>query len=362
MSVFIIAEAGVNHNGSIEMAKQLVDAAQESGVDAIKFQSFQAQQLVVEEAPKAAYQKAQTGNEESQLQMLEKLQLSFNQQQELFDYCQQKKIHFLSSPFDLASAEFLIHQLGLTTIKLGSGELTNAELLYCIGKNQCDLILSTGMSDLEEIRQTLSVLAFAYLQPDGLLPNQKHFRQVIQSPQAQQVLIQKVKLLHCTTEYPCPYHEVNLNNIRTIREQFNLPTGFSDHTQGIHVSLAAVAMGATIIEKHFTLDRQLPGPDHRASIMPNELKQLVNQTREIESALGSAEKKVTTVEQQNRPIVRKGLYAQKTIVKGELFSPENLSVKRPETDLSAQYYWDLVGQPAKANYHPNEPIDKDNLD
>jgi len=356
--VFIIAEAGVNHNGSLSLAKQMVDRAVESGVDAIKFQSFKTEQLVIDSAPKANYQLNNTGINESQFQMLKKLELSQNKQQQLYNYCLEKNISFLSSPFDMESCHFLIETLGLKTIKLGSGELTNTQMLYYIGSTGVDIILSTGMSDIEEIEYALAVLSFAYTNNGTTKPSSEQFKKSYSSTAGSLALKQHVSLLHCTTEYPCPVQEVNLNVINALSTRFSLPIGYSDHTQDYHISIAAVALGSKIIEKHFTLDQTMSGPDHKSSIEAKELTHMVTQIRDIEKALGSPIKQMTQSEKQNRSIVRKGLYANGKINKGDILSKSNIIIKRPEAKLSAQYYWDILGTMANNNYQTDEPIDE----
>jgi len=357
-NVFIIAEAGVNHNGNIKIAKNMVDAAVDAGVDAIKFQSFKAEDLVINQAPKANYQLHNTLENETQYQMLKKLELSHDEQQQLYAYCQNKGIQFLSSPFDLKSCRFLIKTLGLKTLKLGSGELSNAQLLYYIASMNCNIILSTGMSNLHDIEQALGVLAFAYTNPKENNPNSKRFKAALDSANGIKALKQHISLLHCTTEYPCPFEDVNLDSINSLAKHFSLPIGYSDHTQGYHISLAAVAMGARIIEKHFTLDQNMAGPDHQSSIEPNELKLMVKQIRDIEVAKGNSVKQICSSELKNRSIARKGIYANGNISKGDILTTDNIAVKRPESKLSAQFYWEIIGKKANKNYHHEEPIDE----
>lgn len=353
--VYIIAEAGVNHNGSLERACQMVDVAVKAGADAIKFQSFKADKLVIPMAQKAEYQRRNQADGKTQLQMLKALELSEAQQQQLFNYCQQQHIHFLSSPFDPQSCAFLIKQLALKTIKLGSGELTNAQLLIQLSQAHINVILSTGMSTLEEIRQALSILAYGYTHP-AIPRSSAEFLTAWQSQKGQAQLRQHVTLMHCTTEYPCPVNEVNLSAIKTIQTEFSLPCGYSDHTQGIHISIAAAALGAPVIEKHFTLDRALPGPDHRASIEPDELYHLVKQIRDIEQSMGDAIKQVTLTESRNKAIARKGVYAANTIKKGQLLTEQNLVLKRPVCQHQAFEYWDLINTLASKDYTADDAI------
>lgn len=353
--VYIIAEAGVNHNGSLKTAFELVDAAVHAGADAIKFQSFKASKLVTESALKADYQNKNQDDGKTQFEMLKALELSESEQKQLFAYCQKLPIDFLSSPFDPQSCAFLIDQLGLKTIKLGSGELTNAQILIQIAQADVNLILSTGMSTLEEIQQALSILAYGYTNKNE--PSSSNdFLTTLQSPQAQKKLHQHVTLMHCTTEYPCPVDEVNLSAMNAIHNKFSLACGYSDHTEGIHISIAAAALGAPVIEKHFTLDQSLPGPDHKASIEPEALNRLVRQIRDIQSALGSKNKQVTQSELKNRSIARKGIYATQTIKKGDILNSDNILLKRPVCQKQGFDYWDIIGSYATKDYLPDEAI------
>jgi len=354
-SVYIIAEAGVNHNGSLQSAIELVDAALDTGADAIKFQSFKADKLVTARAKKAAYQNNNQNDGKTQLEMLQALELSETAQQTLFDYCQQQSIDFLSSPFDQDSFLFLLQQLGLKKFKIGSGEITNAQLLYQLGQADVDVILSTGMSTMAEIHHALSVLAYGYSNktPPACSAD---YSAALDSAQGKLLLAKHVTLMHCTTEYPCPVEEVNLAAIKTISDTFTLPCGYSDHTSGIHISLAAAALGATIIEKHFTLDKQQPGPDHKASIEPSELKTLVNNIRDIERAMGDGIKQVTVSEAHNKNIVRKGIYASCSIKKGERLTQDNVILKRPICQHQGVKFWDIIGTFASKDYLADEAI------
>ena len=306
--VYIIAEAGVNHNGSIEMAKQLIDVAVEAGADAVKFQTFKAEKIVSRYAPKAEYQKKTTIETESQLEMLKKLELNEQSHRILIDHCQSRKIQFLSTPFDFYSIDLLTNTFDLPCLKIGSGEIANGPFLLKAAESGKPIILSTGMSTLGEIEEALSVLAFGYTS-SGKNASMKSFRDVFQTEKAQRALREKVKILHCTSEYPASFKEVNLAVMETLRLSFGLLVGLSDHTPGIAVSIAAVALGASIIEKHFTLDKNLPGPDHKASLEPYELKEMVKSIRQVEASLGSSMKLPTQSESKNRDIVRKSLVA-----------------------------------------------------
>jgi len=354
--VYIIAEAGVNHNGDIERALALVDAAAAAGADAVKFQTFNPAALVTGSARQADYQIRNEGDSGSQLAMLQRLVLKPGDHRVLMDRCAARGIDFLSSPFDPASADFLIHELRLPCIKLGSGELTNGPLLLQVARSGRELILSTGMATLDEIREALGVVAFGYLQ-QGEPPGRTALLAALAHPEAPELLQRRVTLLHCTTEYPCPLDQVNLRAMDTLAETFGLPVGYSDHTLGIQVSVAAAARGATILEKHFTLDRSLPGPDHVASLKPDELAALVTAVREVSQALGSPEKIPAAVELKNAQVARKSLVAARDIAAGEPFSAANLTVKRPGHGRSPLDYWDLLGQPATRAYAADEVIE-----
>ena len=345
MSIFIIAEAGVNHNGDTGLALRLIDAAVEAGADAVKFQTFRADEVAIPEAPKADYQKQTTGGAESQLQMIRKLQLSEGVHRDLVAHCATRGIRFLSTPFDLPSLDFLVRGLGLSTLKIPSGEITNGPLLLSAAQSGCDLILSTGMSTPEDIEEALGILAFGF-SGDTSGPEAAAFRAAFSSKTGQAVLREKVTLLHCTTAYPTPYADANLKVMATLAERFGLAVGYSDHTPGIAVATAAAALGATVVEKHFTLDRDLPGPDHQASLEPGELTAMVDAVRNVEAALGRAEKTPAPSELGNIVIARKSLVTLKPVKAGELFSVENLGVKRPGNGISPMQYWRWLGRPA----------------
>lgn len=327
--VFIIAEAGVNHNGNIKLAKELVDVAVESKADAVKFQTFIGECCISKGASKAKYQKETTWSDESQLEMIKKLELSFDAFTELKKYCEKKNIIFMSTPFDLSSAEFL-HQIELEIFKIPSGEITNYPLLRKIGQFRKKVIMSTGMCRINEIQSAIEVL-----RGEGTTD---------------------ISLLHCTTQYPTPMQDVNLRAMLTLKRRFEMAVGYSDHTSGIEVSIAAVAMGASIIEKHFTLDRNMSGPDHKASLEPEELKKMVSCIRNIEDALGTYEKVVTDSERENIDVARKSIVALETIRKGEIFTEENITVKRPGTGISPMRWNDVIGKTADRDYDKDEMI------
>jgi len=354
--VYIIAEAGVNHNGSSELARQLVDVAVAAGADAVKFQTFRATALVTRTADKAGYQKLSTGASESQFDMLSRLELHESAHRELLGYCHERGIQFLSTPFDPESVDLLAGTLDLPLLKLSSGDLTNAPLLLKAARCSKPIILSTGMATLADIETALGVIAFGYTD-NGAFPGEAAFRRAYASPQGQDALCEKLTLLHCTTEYPAPFSEVNLRAMKTLSAAFGLPVGFSDHTEGIAVPVAATALGATVIEKHFTLDRTLPGPDHKASLEPGELKDMVTAIRHVEQALGSFRKHPSPSEVGNAAVARKSIVAAREIKAGERFSEENLCIKRPGSGISPLRFWAMLGRPADRDYAPDEVLE-----
>lgn len=329
-STFIIAEAGVNHNGSFELAKKLVDKAVWAGADCIKFQTFNSKNLVSKNAQKAEYQKKTTDSSESQLDMLKKLELSKEEFVELRDYCNQKEIMFLSTPFDLESIDFLA-SIGVNTWKVPSGEITNYPFLRAIGKRKESVIMSTGMCTLDEVRDALNVL--------------KGFGTT------------DITLLHCTTEYPAPYDSVNLKAMLTLQNEFGFNVGYSDHTNGIEIPVAAVAMGASVIEKHFTLDKNMEGPDHKASLEPDELKLMVQSIRNVEVALGNGKKKPSEAEKKNIAIARKSIVAACDIKKGEVFTEDNLTAKRPGNGISPMSWNTILGTKSIRDFKTDELIE-----
>jgi len=353
-ATYIIAEAGVNHNGSLQVAQDMVRAAVEAGANAIKFQAFCAERLVQRTAPKAAYQAKTTSATESQYDMLRKLELDMASHQVLKEQCVRLGIDFLSTPFDELSLEGLVN-LGVQRLKISSGDLTNGPLLVRASRSGLPILLSTGMAYLGEIEDALGALAYGYL---GAMeePSRKTFRKCYGSCEGRVLLQQKVTLLHCTSEYPAGLRDVHLKAMNTLQAAFGLEVGYSDHTEGIIVAVAAVARGARVIEKHFTLDRSLPGPDHQASLEPGELTEMVRAIRVVERALGSPIKAASPSEQKNLPIVRKSLAALAPIRSGEVFTAVNLGCKRPGTGLSPMEYWDMLGRPSSRAYAPDEEI------
>lgn len=340
----IIAEAGVNHNGSLQMALDLVDRAADAGADLVKFQTFNAARLVSARAPKAGYQKRTTDVDESQLEMLLRLQLSPEAHRIIMARCAERGIGFLSTPFDEDSLALLVEDLGLQQIKLGSGELTNAPLLLACARSGAEIILSTGMGTLSEVEEALGVLAFGMLRtepPRGRID----FAEVLTDRKAWETLRARVTLLHCTTEYPAPVDQTNLSAMATMRAAFCLRTGYSDHTEGRAISLAAVALGAEVLEKHFTMDRSLPGPDHAASLEPAEFTALVDEIRAVEAALGNGIKQPGPAELANRAIARKSLHAARDLSAGQVLAPSDVAVLRPGEGITPMAFWDHLKNP-----------------
>ena len=331
MSVFIIAEAGVNHNGSVDLAKQLIDVASDSGANAVKFQTFKAENLVVKNSQKAEYQKQTTNASESQFNMIKRLELDVETHKELIAYCQEKNIIFLSTPFDHDSIN-LLNDLNLQIFKIPSGEITNLPYLRHIGKLNKEVILSTGMSNLQEVEDALTVLISAGTQKNN------------------------ITVLHANTMYPTPMGDVNLNAMLTIQKELGVAVGYSDHTLGVEVDIAAVAMGASIIEKHFTLDKTMNGPDHKASLEPEELKSMVASIRNIEKAMGNSEKKPSPSESINIEVVRKSIVASQDIKKGEVLTERYIAVKRPGDGISPMKWDSVIGSIAVKSYNSDDFI------
>lgn len=330
--VFIIAEAGVNHNGDLELARRLVDVAADAGADAVKFQTFKADRQVTRTARKAAYQRETTDARETQHEMLRKLELTEDMHRELIARCASRGIEFLSTAFDIESVD-LLASLGLRRFKIPSGEITNLPYLRHIGRLRCPVILSTGMSTLDEVEAAVLALEQSGLSRDD------------------------ITALHCTTEYPAPFADVNLRAMQAMGSALHLSIGYSDHTPGIEVSVASVALGAVLVEKHFTLDRSLPGPDHKASLEPEELALLVRAIRHVEVALGDGVKRVAASEASNRDVVRKSIVARRAIQRGEVLSVDNLTTKRPGTGISPMRWDELIGRPASRDFAADELIE-----
>ena len=332
--VFIIAEAGVNHNGSLELALQLVDAAKASGADAVKFQTFRAESLASRFAHKAAYQERTTAGAESQFEMLQRLELDAADHRSLMEHCKEIGIQFLSSPFDEQSAD-LLAEMDLPLYKVPSGEITNLSFLEHIARKGKPIILSTGMSTLGEVEEAIGVLRSA----GG----------------------DKLTLLHCVTEYPAPYEEINLRAMQTLKTAFRLPVGYSDHTPGIEVAIAAVALGAEVIEKHFTLDRSLPGPDHASSLEPEELRRMVSAIRHVEVAIGDGVKVPTKSELANISVARKSVVAARSLSAGHLLTPSDLAIKRPGNGIAPKLFSTLIGRALRKNVGKDDVIQWESL-
>jgi N-acetylneuraminate synthase len=358
MSVLISAEAGVNHNGQEDLAFELVTAAKNSGADVVKFQTFKAKNLVTSTAEQCEYQINNTGKKETQLAMLARLELSYEAHHKLLAQCNELDIEFLSTAFDSESLEFLVNDLGLKRLKIPSGELTNAPLILEHARTGCDLIVSTGMATLSEIETALGIIAFGYTADKAEKPSREGFEKAYYSEVGQQKLKEKVVVLHCTTEYPAPVQDINLRAMDSIASAFKLPIGYSDHSAGINIPIAAVARGAQIIEKHFTLDQNMQGPDHKASLEPKQLSEMIKGIRDIELALGDGIKGPRPSEIKNKSIARKSLVANEIIKKGSVFNDANLAIKRPGLGKSPIHYWDLLGSEAKQDYQIGDLIDE----
>lgn len=330
--ILVIAEAGVNHNGSLETARRLVEVAANAGADFVKFQTFNAEDIVIKTADKAEYQKIATGSAGSQYEMLKNLELTSVMHEQLLEHCKKFSIGFLSTGFDQSSVAYLV-SLGQKLVKIPSGEITNLPYLKFIGSLGLPVIMSTGMSSLEEVGDALSVLKNAGTDND------------------------RITVLHCTSEYPAPFENVNLRAMQTISKEFGVSVGYSDHTTGIEISIAAVVLGATVIEKHFTLDRSLPGPDHKASLEPDELVALVKAIRNIEVALGDGSKMPSDGEDKNKLVARKSIVAKREISKGDSFTEDNLTTKRPGIGISPMKWHEVLGQTATRDYLPDEIIE-----
>jgi N-acetylneuraminate synthase len=352
----VIAEAGVNHNGDPKIALELIDAAKKAGADVVKFQTFKTENLVIDSAKKARYQASASVQDESQANMLKKLELPYLVHHDLLRHCEQIGIQFLSTAFDSESLEFLVDDLGLKRLKIPSGEITNAPFLLKHARTGCSLIVSTGMASLAEIEFALGVIAFGYLSDYTTMPSVEEFQFAYSSDRGQAALKKNVTLLHCTSEYPAPLSSVNLNVIETLGQAFALPVGYSDHTVGIAISIASVAKGATVVEKHFTLDKQMEGPDHKSSLDPDELSAMVSGIRSVELALGSTIKAPSASEIENKVAIRKSLVANRDIALGDLLTSENLAIKRPGSGIAPQEYWRFIGSVSQRQYRAGDLI------
>ncbi|WP_251071021.1 N-acetylneuraminate synthase [Shewanella sp. NKUCC01_JLK] len=352
----IIAEAGVNHNGDEKLAFQLVDKAYEAGADIVKFQTFKAKNLVTAQALQADYQVTNTGKQESQLAMLSRLELSYEAHHQLVAYCAKLGIEFLSTAFDSESLEFLANDLKLTRLKIPSGEITNAPLVLQHARTGCDLIVSTGMATLADIEAVLGVIAFGYTAPIDAVPSVDSFQAAYFSDAGKKALKDKVTVLHCTTEYPAPLADINLRAMDTLASSFGLPVGYSDHSEGIVVPIAAVARGAVLIEKHFTLDKDMEGPDHKASLDPKELKAMVQAVRAVELTLGDGIKGPRPSEIKNKAAARKSVVAARDIAAGHIITADDLAVKRPGNGESPYRFWEIQSKPASRSYKAGDLV------
>lgn len=351
-SVFIIAEAGVNHNGSVETALKLVDAAVEAAADAVKFQTFRAEELVTADARQCSYQE-QNAKADSQFEMLRQLELDDAAHQEIAAHCRKVGIEFMSTAFDPESLNYLVNDVGIEHIKIPSGELVNPLLLLAAAQTGKPVIMSTGMANMDEVESALGVLAFGGLNA-GQTPKAGEWHETFSSEKGRRWLFEHVTLLHCTTAYPAPLETVNLRAMNALADKFGLKVGFSDHTQGLDVATSAVAMGGCVIEKHFTLDREMEGPDHKASLVPSDLKTMISNIRNIELALGDSGKSSVGVELENSKMVRRVLVAARDIHEGETLDEDAISMKRAGEGISAMEYWSWIGRKANRSYRRHE--------
>ena len=353
----IIAEAGVNHNGSLERALEMVQVAADAGATTVKFQTFIPEKMVSRHAAMADYQSRNSGRNETQLAMLQRLQLDAQAHFKIQEQCSKAGIRFLSAPFDIDSLQLLVDKLGVDRLKIASGELTNLPLLVAAGQSGLPVVLSTGMSIIYEIAAALGALAWGYFNSGQPKDPEAEFSSALKQAEKSGLLREKLIILHCTTQYPTPPEAVNLRAMVNLSQEFGLRVGLSDHTSGTAIAAGATALGACLIEKHFTLDRGLDGPDHAASLEPAEFGELVRNIRDVEAALGDDEKSVQLVERENREVARKSVVAAVPIKQGTLFSAENLDIKRPASGISPINYWGLLGQAAARDYAADEPID-----
>ncbi len=355
MKTLLIAEVGVNHNGSINRALEMIEIAAECGADLVKFQAWKAELLTSRFAERAEYQISNTGSQGTQLELLKSLELRTEDYPKLIEQCNKCGVEFLCTPMDLPSIQMLA-DLKVKRLKLPSGELTNAPFLLAAGRTKLPVFLSTGMASLEEIEAALGALAWGITDKEGI-PDYEGCRKLWSELKGKQQLKELITILHCTTEYPAPLKDINLLAMKKIFDCFGLPVGYSDHSEGITVSIAAAAMGATVVEKHFTLDRNLSGPDHLASIEPDQLKQMSEALKEVSLAMGKSEKTAVESEIKNIPIARKSIVAARPITKGEPFSDQNITVKRPGSGVSPWKYWEYLGKPADRDYQEDELIE-----
>jgi len=353
----VIAEAGVNHNGNIDTAIEMVKIASEAGADVIKFQTFNANKLASQFAPKANYQIKNTNQNESQLDMLRKLQLTHSEFKELKLLCEKTNIGFLSTAFDSESLDFLVNELGVETLKIPSGEITNLPFLLEHANTNKKIILSTGMSDVVEISRALGCIAFGYLSENSDKPSINLFNEVFSSPEGKRILKERLVLLHCTTEYPAHPESLNLNAIKSMQDTFDLTIGLSDHSEGVYAPLIASAMGAQVIEKHFTLDKNQSGPDHKASLNPPELKEMISLIKNTRKMYGTGEKKPHKSEKKNKDIARKSIVASSNINIGDVFTMQNLEFKRPGNGIPPYKIWEILGKTSTKIFSKDQLIE-----
>ena len=355
-TTFLIAEIGVNHNGELSKALDLIDVAFESGADAVKFQTFTSEKLTTKHAKKASYQKLEIDSDESQLSMLKKLELTKEDYQEIKAKCLEKNIQFMSTAFDCDSLKFLVEDLKVKILKVPSGEITNGPFLIEHARTGLDIILSTGMSNLKEVESALAYLCFGYLFPDNDI-NSKEVYKCYESREGKNILQSKVVILHCTSQYPAPLEDINLRALKTLKKEFDLRIGYSDHSRGFLVASNAVSLGAKVIEKHITLDKDLPGPDHSASLNPVEFKEFVQAIRDTELFLGDGVKRISRSEEETKDVARKSIVANFSIKKGEIFTDKNLAIKRPGTGISPMNIWNLYGKESPKDFVKDEIIE-----
>lgn len=358
LNTYIIAEIGVNHNGSEKMAKKLIDKAKLAGADAIKIQIFKSEALVSNNTILAPYQRRNLKKKLNQYDMLKKLELSNQINKRLFNYSKKKKIDFLTSVFDEESLEFVYQNLNTKTLKIGSGEITNGPLLFKHARLGYDIILSTGNSTIREIEQALGVLVYGYMHKKNnlIIPSRKIFKKLACSKEGRRILKKKVTLLHCVSDYPAKFEDLNINCINSLKDIFGVKVGYSDHSLGFEAAVVATSIGASVIEKHITLDKNLQGPDHKCSMDPVEFKNFVQYIRKVEKMMGTGKKKPSFNEMKNIKHVRKNLYAKIEIKKGDEFNINNLVSKRPYINNSPMMFWELLGKKSKRNFKKNDPI------
>lgn len=356
--IYVIAEIGVNHNGSVDLAKELILKAKESGADAVKFQTFNADSLLSDQTEMAAYQKENTGVKQTQLELVKKLELSTKQTKEIQDFCKQQNITFVSTPFDSQSLKFLVEELDVPYLKVSSADISNLPFLYEIACTNKPVILSTGTASLGDIEQALSVFAFVEEHGTQIKPSRQGFRESYAKMHIRNVLKNKVVILHCVTQYPAKFTECNLRAIATIQQAFGTVVGFSDHTLNEYAAVVSLSLGARIFEKHITLDKSMEGPDHAASMECDEFKYYVDILHQTYSALGDGVKFMQEQEKDNYALVRRSIVAKKPIIKGEIFSEDNITLKRAGTiKLEPNMYWEILGLPAKQDFKTNDLIE-----